>query len=122
MTTYKNSGAIKSYKVSKTVMNREKNIKIRNILSVDLALRDSANQFFDYVDSLPENQITIDFTGIISISRSFAHQYVTRRFNSNKTISEVNIPLNISKMFKVVENPAQKTQLIDLTSIKPIRI
>ena len=53
---------------------------------------------------MAENKMQIDFSDVLSISRSFAHQYVTRRKKSQKRITEINLPENVEKMFRVVDN------------------
>lgn len=93
-------------------------VKIREAVSTDLALRESANLFFDYIEGLPEMELEIDFGDVRSISRSFAHQYCTRKGRSIKSIRNINVPENIKKMFVVVQNPAPKSTFVDLTSIK----
>ena len=50
-------------------------IMIKERISVDLALRDSVGIFFDYLESIPQKEITVDFSNIKSISRSFSHEY-----------------------------------------------
>lgn len=92
--------------------NMMKAVRIREAVSEDLALRDSANRFFDEIEGYPEAAIAIDFRGIRSISRSFAHQYMTRKHQSTKSISEANVPQNVNSMFRVVSEPAPKPRLV----------
>ena len=89
-------------------------------IAVDLALRDSADKFFDSLDSFEQDKIIIDFSEIKSISRSFAHQYHLRKNMSKKTIKDVNVPVDVRKMFRIVSNPRPKTQLISLKSSEAI--
>ena len=91
-------------------------IRIDKQIAVDLALRDSADKFFDSLDSLEQNKIIIDFNDVKSISRSFAHQYSLRKNMCKKTIKEVNVPVDVKKMLKIVSEPRPKTQLIDSKS------
>ena|GEM_PF-6117528 len=42
--------------------------------------------------------------GVRSISRSFAHEYTVRKASSSKYIREINLPLNVSKMLKIVRS------------------
>lgn len=91
-------------------------------ISADLALRTVADDLVDWLESLPTDRITLDFTGVHSISRSFAHQYVSRKKTSTKQINEINLPDNIAKMFWVVENPARNPSLLNLDSIPVVRL
>lgn len=99
-------------------MNTFNKIFIVEKLSPDLALRDNADRLFDSFES----DTLIDFKNVKSISRSFAHQYQLRKNKFSKKIIEKNVPTNVKKMFKIVENPQKKEQLIDLTKLKPISI
>jgi hypothetical protein len=93
-----------------------KEIEIDKILSQDLALRHRAIAFFDYLDSLLEDQIMIDFCNVRTISRSFAQEYMTRKNHSRKAIVEINMPANVSEMFLVVDKVSEKTKLVDLNA------
>jgi len=97
-----------------------KTIFISEEVSNDLALRDIADALFEDIESLPESEVVIDFSGVTTITRSFAHQYSLRKKSSKKDISEVNMPTNIRKMFDIVENKYEKTKLIEIGSVKPI--
>ncbi len=91
-------------------------------VSVDLALRDSARVFFDYLESLPSEEVIVDFKDIISISRSFAHEYTTRKKISHKNIKEVNVPLNVRKMFSIVEEPREKLAVFDVRMVRAVSL
>lgn len=98
------------------------NVMIKEQISVDLALRDSVDIFFDYLDSIPQKEIVVDFNSVKSISRSFAHEYITRKNHSKKSITETNVPDNVKKMFYVVEQPAEKTLVFDLRTTRAITL
>ncbi|MDD2655810.1 MAG: DUF4325 domain-containing protein [Candidatus ainarchaeum sp.] len=72
--------------------------------SKDLALRRSADAFFDEIVTLPTTEIIIDFNGVSTITRSFAHQYLLRKKDIAKKIFEVHVPKNVKKMFDVVND------------------
>ncbi len=97
-------------------------VMIKEQISVDLALRDSADIFFDYLESIPQKDIIVDFNSVKSISRSFAHEYVTRKNRSKKIIIETNVPENVRKMFHVVEQPAEKTLVFDLRTVRAVTL
>lgn len=77
-------------------------IEIRKKISDHLALRNNAASFFETLDKLSVENIIIDFSGVRSISRSFAQEYVDRKKNTRKSIREINTPENIEKMFMIV--------------------
>ena len=95
-------------------------IKISEILSKDLALRDNADDLFEKINKLKDKEVIIDFRNVKSITRSFAHQYKENKACSKKLILEENIPLNISKMFKVVSRTIEREPLINLKTAQVI--
>jgi hypothetical protein len=82
---------------------RRPTVSIAHEIAPNLMLRAIADRFFDKLEQIPAANITLDFTGVESVSRSFAHQYVLRRNKTRKHIEEVNIDTNISRMLKLVE-------------------
>lgn len=100
----------------------ESTIRIDTVLSSDLALRNNANYLFEKIESEHEPKIIVDFSNVRSISRSFADQYVRRKKESKKMITEMNVPVNIAKMFDVVNKPSDKSKLWDLDSMKILTI
>ncbi len=76
-------------------------IRVVDWLSPDLVLREEARRIFELIESRQEELVVVDFTGVKSISRSFAHEYLVRRDISTKRIREENLPLNVSKMFEI---------------------
>ena len=78
-------------------------LPLQRHVSNNLALRQSADDLFDFMNRLTESKIIIDFTGIESITRSFAHQYILNKAESKKEILECNIPHEIKPMFELVK-------------------
>lgn len=74
-------------------------VSIASAISQDLALRDIAGGFFNDLERRREDRIVVDFSGVKTISRSFAHEYQTRKKCSSKAVIEVNVPDNVGKMF-----------------------
>jgi hypothetical protein len=97
-------------------------VMVKEQISVDLALRHSAAAFLDYLESVPQKEVIVDFSGINSISRSFAHEYLTRKNNSKKNITEINVPENVKKMFYVIEQPTEKSLVFDLRKVRAVTL
>jgi len=96
---------------------------IRNTLSQNLAFRDLATVFFDkYVKNSKSDLVTIDFKGVISISRSFADQYAIRKRQSHKTIKEINVPENVRKMMTIVSDTKKTRNYPARVGIEPIKM
>lgn len=85
------------------IILNETMLSMRERISSNLALRHSADALFDYINSINESRIIINFSGIESITRSFAHQYTTNKNKTNKQIIECDIPPRIKQMFELVE-------------------
>lgn len=82
-------------------------IFISKEVASDLALRDNAIQFFDKVNKDESKNVTIDFSNVNTITLSFADEYLKRKKRSKKEITEENVPLNILKMFEIVQKESQ---------------
>jgi len=93
-------------------------IRISNVISSDLALRNTADSFFDLIESKNANHIIIDFSNVQSISRSFAQQYLKRKHDTKKKIDDINMPDNVRKMFEIVENQRERRSFLKRESIK----
>ncbi|VVB64795.1 Uncharacterised protein [uncultured archaeon] len=89
------------------IISNETRLSMRERISSNLALRHSADVLFDYINSLDESRIIINFSGIESITRSFAHQYAVNKIKSKKQIVECDIPPKIKPMFELVERQIQ---------------
>ena len=93
-------------------------IYIAEELTPYLGLRLQANQFMDMVEALPDSIIVISFKKVESISRSFAHQYLSRKKESKKKIIEEDVPPLVKKMFEIVanakKNPSKIQEFKDL--------
>jgi len=87
---------------------RVRKISIAKVVSDHLILRDSAAAFFDDVEQIQGEAVVVDFDGVIWMSRAFAHEYLTRKRASKKTIDERNVPEDVRKMMAVVANPTPK--------------
>ncbi len=83
--------------------NSSRYLMIRNVLSQHLALRDNADYLFGIIEREPSQVVTVDFSGIRSISRSFAHQYLIRKKKvSSKKVHEANVPESVQKLFDII--------------------
>ena len=97
-------------------------IVVKDFISADLALRSSADRLFQFISSSPGSQVMIDFKGIRSITRSFAHQYFLRMKECFKTITEINMPDNVRKMFDVVKEPRERSRVINPATVKVVSL
>ena len=95
---------------------------LKNRVSEDLSLRNMVSNIFKAIEFQSMDTVVIDFTGIKSISRSFAHEYTQYRAKQKCKVSETNMPPNISKMFEIVENVKTKPELISDTTPLEITI
>jgi len=96
------------------IYNETMVIRIVDILSSDLAMRNSAIKLFFHINSLPVRKIILDFDSVTSISRSFSDEYLHQKKVSDKEIEEINTPIFVEKMFFVITHSKEKTKLIDI--------
>lgn len=80
-------------------------ISIKDSISSHLAIRKSAISFFEKeVSNIPSEQLKIDFSNVLSMNHSFAHEYIVNKRSSLKQIEEINVPSNVLKMFEMAKN------------------
>jgi len=90
--------------------------------SQDLALRINANSLFEEIKNTDIDQVTIDFSSVHSMSRSFAHQYLKNREKAKKTIKEINISKNVQTMLDLARTPKKTLKPIDFSKAPTITI
>ena len=95
---------------------------LKNRVSEDLSLRNMVSNIFQAAEFQSRDAVVIDFTGIKSISRSFAHEYRQHKAEQKCEIYETNVPLNISKMFEIVKSGKEKPELIRDTTPREMLI
>jgi len=78
-------------------------LRVENQISSNLSFRHSADALFEYINGLDISSVVVDFSGVESITRSFAHQYVMNKMQSQKEIIECDMPVEIKPMFELVE-------------------
>ena len=93
---------------------------LKDRVSEDLSLRNMVSNIFKAEEFKKTDDVLMDFTGIKSISRSFAHEYMQYKEKQNCKVLEINVPSDIKKMFEVVENTKIKSELIRNT--EPLEI
>jgi Asp-tRNA(Asn)/Glu-tRNA(Gln) amidotransferase B subunit len=85
---------------------------LKDKVSEDLSLRNMVSNIFKTEEFQKDDDVMIDFTGIKSISRSFAHEYLQHKERQNCKVLELNMPSNIKKMFEIVESTKIKSELV----------
>jgi len=91
-------------------------------ISNNLALRDSAKRLFDNINKNVDQEIIVDFSNIVTISRSFTHEYIENKKKTSKSIKEINMPMNVTKMFEIVNRNNPKVKLVEIEKIEPIKL
>jgi len=97
-------------------------IMIADELSADLALRDIATLFMQNLESFEIEEITIDFERVESITRTFAHEYLSRKARSHIKVREINVPDNIQRMFSVINYSENRPRFAELRDAPVIDI
>lgn len=97
-------------------------IPIKDIIGQHLALRYSADKLFEYIDSLKDTDIIIDFHDVHTTSRSFMQRFLYRQQKSDNHIICINETENIRKMRNIVNAPKEKTVVVNPTPERVINL
>lgn len=89
---------------------------LKDMASENLSLRNMAVNVFNAREFQGNGKVLVDFTGIVSISRSFAHEYLVNKEKQSCEVVDVNVPPNIGRMFEVVKNSQEKPELVKATT------
>lgn len=79
-------------------------VKIKDKLNESLEYNGAATDFLDELNEYPNDEIKVDFTGIIFMSRSFAQEYYGKKSISEKDIEDINVPEDVQLMLNIAEN------------------
>lgn len=98
-------------------------IRISERIAENLATRRAADELFDFVQAAPYKTVTLDFRSVKFASRSFAHEYLTRKDDVDKKVVEKNMSIPVRKMFKLVSREGtRKAPHIDATSFRSVSL
>jgi hypothetical protein len=78
-------------------------IKVSERIADNLVTRRAADELLEFVAAKRSKSVTLDFKGVSFMSRSFAHEYVTNKKDTGKTITERNVATRVSKMMSVAK-------------------
>lgn len=98
-------------------MHKKLEIMIGEKINNNLGLRQSARDFFEELNAVPEDDIVINFKNVIFVSRSFAHEYLKQKNQIGKCIEERYVPEDVECMFEVVRNSADKREISTLPTL-----
>lgn len=88
-------------------------IPIKNAISARLLYSKEVLCFFQReLSKIAVDNIVIDFSDVKSMSHSFAHQYVTCKYQSKrKKIREINVPDNINILLELTRQEIDQSNL-----------
>ena len=78
-------------------------VVIKDKINSSLEMNSAAVEFLDDVDKLKDNDILIDFTGVVFVSRSFAQSNKKKKNKINKNITEINISEDVKPLMKMIQ-------------------
>jgi len=88
---------------------KQKVLSLNEEFGNNIFTRSKISSFFDKINRLKEDKISIDFSDIEFISRSCVDEYLKLKNKSNKTLIERKMSNEISSMFSLVENQQKNT-------------
>lgn len=77
-------------------------VVIKDKINSSLEMNSAAVEFLEDVDKIENNDIVIDFTGVVFVSRSFAQSYFTTKNKINKNITEINISDDVKPLMEMI--------------------
>ncbi|MEM4275780.1 MAG: hypothetical protein QW776_03935 [Candidatus Nitrosocaldus sp.] len=87
-------------------------IRVKDYI-LTLSIRANCDKLFDYIESLPDDHIIVDFSGFDIASRSFIHRYLLRKTNiRNKKIEEINLSHIIEGLFRIVKKQIEEPMIV----------
>lgn len=93
------------------ILNKTPKIVLKDFLSKDLSLRDLNKNLFNEISKLDSKEVILDFSDVLSMSRSFAQEYSLRKKLSKIKIIEKNQSKNVKAMLNVIQFNNPKTKL-----------
>ncbi len=81
-----------------------KKILVRTSIARDLVTRNAAIAFFKKLKKIKSDNIVLDFTGVVFMSRSFADEYIAQKNNFKTDISEIKMPNSVERTLDVVSH------------------
>lgn len=77
-------------------------IDIADEIASNLIVRAAAVDLFEQIEKISETEVILDFKSVTFLNRSFAHEYLTQKNKSIKTISEIHLSEDAKRMMDVV--------------------
>lgn len=78
-------------------------IKIKEVVSNYLGANYQAKELFEENINLSDDEeVILDFEGVLAMGRSFAQQYWSQKLRSDKKVTEINQPEMVYNMLRVV--------------------
>ena len=77
-------------------------VVIKDKINSSLEMNSAAVEFLDDVDKINDDDIIVDFSGIVFVSRSFAQSYFTKKNKLNKNIIEINISEDVKPLMDMI--------------------
>ena len=79
-------------------------IELAKYAGAHLALRSTASDLFEDA-AVKDSDVIVDFAGVRTMGRAFAHEYIVHRRMHQHDVTEVNQSDHVRTMFRIVLNP-----------------
>ena len=83
-------------------------VMIKDEINSSLEMNTAADDFLNKVNEIEDDEILIDFTGIVFISRSFAQAYFSKKNKLGKNIDEINVPDEVKPLLDLIKKKFDK--------------
>lgn len=78
-------------------------VMIKDEINPSLEMNTAADDFLNQVNEIDDDEILVDFTGIVFISRSFAQSYFSKKNKLDKKIDEINVPDEVKPLVELIK-------------------
>lgn len=81
---------------------------IKDKINSSLEMNSLAIDFLEDIDKINDDEIIIDFSGVIFVSRGFAQSYFSKKSQMDKNIVEINISEGVKPLMDMVSKKFNK--------------
>jgi hypothetical protein len=92
-------------------------IDLEAVFSDNLAFRQNADRLFDDIRAAKADKVTLDFTKVMTMSRSFAHQYLQQKNKCSKNIHEIGMREDVVKMLEIAKSNKVQQHPLDFSKM-----
>ena len=79
--------------------------------SSQFSIQQNAVFLFTIIESFPSDEIEVDFQNLTDITPVFVRDYLIKKAESSKLISEINMSPEVTELFATIESTMRKSPM-----------